>query len=181
MIYNFKGKQPKTGEAVFIAPSADIIGDVSLGKNVSVWFNATIRADLAPIEIGEGTNVQDNCVIHVDDDTPTIIGKNVVIGHNAILHGCTVGDNSLIGMGAVVLNNVRIGKECVVGAGALVTENKKFPDRSLIIGSPAKAVRTISDKDAGRLHDAAQLYIEKAKNTAESIGQVTGDAAIGRI
>lgn len=169
MIYGFQDKHPDTGKAVFIAPSADIIGDVALGENVSVWFNATIRADLASVTIGDGTNVQDNSVIHVDKDVPSNIGKNVVIGHNAILHGCTVGDNSLIGMGAIILNNAVIGRECVIGAGALVTENKKFPDRSLIIGSPAKAVRTISDADAERLHEAAKGYIEKAKATKESI------------
>ncbi len=169
MIYNYQDKRPDTEKAVFIAPSADIIGDVTLGKDVSVWFNATIRADLAAVTIGDGTNVQDNSVIHVDKDVPTDIGKNVVIGHNAILHGCTVGDNSLVGMGAIVLNNAVIGKECVVGAGALVTENKQFPDRSLIVGSPAKAVRTISDADARRLREAAQGYIEKGKATRESL------------
>lgn len=169
MNYNFKDKRPDTDKAVFIAPSADIIGDVTLGKDVSVWFNATIRADLASVSIGDGTNVQDNCVVHVDHDTPATIGKNVVIGHNAILHGCTVGDNSLIGMGAILLNNAVIGRECVVGAGALVTENKKFPDRSLIVGSPAKAIRTIPDADAERLHEAAKGYIEKAKATRDSL------------
>jgi carbonic anhydrase/acetyltransferase-like protein (isoleucine patch superfamily) len=169
MIYSYKDKQPDTEKAVFIAPSADIIGDVTLGKDVSVWFNATIRADLAAVTIGEGTNVQDNSVVHVDKDVPANIGKNVVIGHNAILHGCTVGDNSLVGMGAIVLNNAVIGKECVIGAAALVTENKQFPDRSLIVGSPAKAVRTISDADAERLHEAARGYIEKGKATRESL------------
>lgn len=169
MNYSFQGKHPKTEKAVFIAPSADIIGDVSVGENVSVWFNATIRADLAAVTIGDGTNVQDNSVIHVDKNVPAEIGSNVIIGHNAILHGCTVGDNSLIGMGAIILNNAVIGKECVIGAGALITENKKFPDRSLIIGSPAKAVRTISDADAERLHEAARGYIEKAEATRDSL------------
>ena len=170
MIYNFKDKKPKTEEAVFIAPSADIIGEVTLGKDVSVWFNATIRADLSPVTIGDGTNVQDNCVIHVDDDKPTTVGKNVIIGHNVILHGCTVGDNSLIGMGAVVLNGAVIGEGCVVGAGALVTENKKFPDRSLIIGSPAKAVRTLTDEQVQKILEGVDRYIEKGRETAESLG-----------
>lgn len=170
MIYNFKDKKPKTDEAVFIAPSADIIGEVTLGKDVSVWFNATIRADLSPVTIGDGTNVQDNCVIHVDTDKPTTVGKNVIIGHNVILHGCTVGDNSLIGMGAVVLNGAVIGEGCVVGAGALVTENKKFPDRSLIIGSPAKAIRTLTDEQVQKILEGVDRYIEKGRETAESLG-----------
>lgn len=169
MIYPYQNKKPNIKEAVFIAPSADIIGDVSLGKNVSVWFNATIRADLSTVTIGEGTNIQDNSVIHVDKDTPAVIGRNVVVGHNAVLHGCTVGDNSLVGMGAVVLNNAVVGKECVVGAGALVTENKKFPDRSLIVGSPAKAIRTLSDADAERIREAARGYVEKAAATKKSL------------
>ncbi len=169
MIYPYKNIHPDVENAALIAPSADIIGDVCLGKDVSVWFNATIRGDLARIEIGTGTNVQDNSVIHVDTDAPCLIGKHIVIGHSAILHACTVGDGSLVGMGAIVLSNAKIGKECVIGAGALVTENKQFPDRSLIIGSPAKAIRTLGDGDVQRIREAAERYVEKAKATRESM------------
>ncbi len=169
MDYNYEDKQPDTGKAAFIAPSADIIGDVILGEDTSVWFNTTVRADLAQIRIGRGSNIQDNCVVHVDEDTPTKIGDNVTVGHNAVLHGCTVGNNSLIGMGAILLNNAVIGNESVVGAGALVTENKRFPDRSLIIGSPAKALRTLRDEDVERLKAAASSYREKAEHTKKSI------------
>ncbi len=169
MNYSFEDKTPDIDKAAFIAPSADIVGDVVLGEDSSVWFNATIRADLAPIRIGRGTNIQDNCVVHVDEDTPTTIGENVTVGHNAILHGCSVGNNSLVGMGAIILNNAKIGNESVVGAGALVTENKQFPDRSLIIGSPAKALRTLRDEDVERLKGAAASYREKAEHTRKSV------------
>ncbi len=163
MEYTYHGKKPETGKSAFVAPSADIVGDVVLGEDSSVWYNTTIRGDLAAIRIGRGTNIQDNSVMHVDEDTPATVGDYVVVGHNAILHGCTIGNNSLIGMGSIILNRAVIGSECVVGAGALVTENKRFPDRSLIVGSPAKAIRTLEDKDVARIKDAAERYIKKAK------------------
>ena len=169
MIYKHKDLNPDVEKAAFVAPSGDVIGDVVLGKDASVWFNVTIRGDMAPIRIGENTNIQDNSVVHVDTDTPTHIGNDVTVGHSAILHGCTIGDKSLIGMGAIVLSNAVIGNECVVGAGALVTENKRFPDRSLIIGSPARSIRTLTDEDVEKLKGSAARYVEKAKATKKSV------------
>ncbi len=144
----------------WIAPGAHVIGDVSLGEDVGVWFNATIRGDRAPIRIGARTNVQEGSVLHADPGFPLTIGESVTIGHRAIVHGCTVGDGSLIGMGAVVLNGSRIGSHCLVGAGALVTEGKSFPDGSLIVGSPARAVRQLDEAAIEGLRRSAQTYVD---------------------
>lgn len=171
MTYGFKDKKPDIDKASFIAPSADIVGDVVLGEDSSVWFNTTIRADVAPIRIGRGTNIQDNCVIHADEDAPATIGDHVTVGHNATLHGCTVGNGSLIGMGAIILNNTKIGNESVVGAGVVVSENKQFPDRSLIVGSPAKVFITLREKDLERVRDAAASYLKKAVHMKKSISE----------
>jgi carbonic anhydrase/acetyltransferase-like protein (isoleucine patch superfamily) len=133
MIIDFCGKAPDVSGASFIAENSSVIGDVILGKDASVWFGAVLRGDQSRIIVGEGSNVQDNCTVHSDKAHTVEIGKNVSIGHNAVLHGCTIGDGSLVGMGAVILNGAKIGKGCLVGAGALVTENKEFPDGSLII------------------------------------------------
>lgn len=170
MFYPYHEKKPKTDDAAFVAPSADLVGEVTLGENSSVWYNATLRADLAPVTIGANTNIQDNAVVHVDTDQPASIGDNVTVGHGAILHGCRIGDNSLIGMGAIVLSGAEIGEKCIVGAGALVTENKKYPDRSLIIGSPAKNLRTVTDEQAARLQGSADRYVEKAREMAKNFG-----------
>ncbi len=140
---------PEDGRS-WIAPGAHVIGDVALGEDVGVWFNASIRGDRAPIRVGARTNVQEGAVLHADPGFPLTIGEGVTIGHRAIVHGCTVGDNSLIGMGAIVLNGARIGANCLVGAGALVTEGKSFPDGSLIVGSPARAVRQLDAEPRSR-------------------------------
>jgi carbonic anhydrase/acetyltransferase-like protein (isoleucine patch superfamily) len=169
MIYKHKDLTPDVAKAAFVAPSGDVIGDVVLGKDSSVWFSVTVRGDMAPIRIGDNTNIQDNCVVHVDTDTPTHIGNDVTVGHSAVVHACTIGDRSLVGMGAIILSNAVIGNECVVGAGALVTENKSFPDRSLIIGSPARSVRTLTDEEVEKLKGSAARYVEKAKATKKSI------------
>jgi gamma-carbonic anhydrase len=162
MIYDYKGKSPDLSKASFIAESADIAGDVCLGAESSVWFNVSIRGDIAPVEIGERSNVQDNAVIHVGYGVPTKIGRGVTIGHSAVLHACTVGDDSLIGMGAIVLDGAEIGAESVVGAGSLVAQNKKFPPRSLIIGSPARVVRTLPDQAVEDVKKNGEEYIELA-------------------
>jgi carbonic anhydrase/acetyltransferase-like protein (isoleucine patch superfamily) len=135
----------------WIAPSADVIGKVRLLENASVWFGAVLRGDNEWISVGEGSNVQDGCVLHTDMGAPLTIGKNCTIGHKAILHGCTIGDNSLIGMGAIVLNHAAIGKNCLIGAGALVGEGKVIPDNSLVVGSPGKIIRTIDEIGATKL------------------------------
>lgn len=163
MIVAYKDKRPRIDESAFIFESADIVAEVSIGKNCSVWCNATIRGDLAPVTIGDGTNIQDNAVIHVNTDMPTVIGKNVTVAHSAVIHGCTIGDNTLVGMSAVVLNEAVIGDDCIIGAGALVTARKSFPDRSLILGSPAKAVRQLSDEEVEGIRENALHYQMIAK------------------
>ncbi|MBR0472890.1 MAG: gamma carbonic anhydrase family protein [Methanosphaera sp.] len=145
-----------------IYDGARIVGDVTLGDHVSIWYNAVVRGDEAPISIGERSNVQDNCVVHVSEGKPVKIGENVSVGHGAIVHGCTIDDNVIIGMGAIVLNGAHIGKNSLVGAGALVTENKEFPEGSLIIGSPAKAVRELSEEEIEGIMDNAEEYVKLA-------------------
>ncbi len=170
MIQEYNGKRPRIGKNVFIAPTAAVIGDVTLGDDVSIWYGAVLRGDIGPISVGRGSNIQDCSVVHVDTDVPAIIGENVVVGHGAVLHACTIGSGSLIGMGAIVLSHAEIGKESVVGAGALVTERKTFPDRSLIVGTPARKIRDISEEDASRIVDAAERYVEVAMNYTEETG-----------
>ncbi|HEY8520581.1 MAG TPA: gamma carbonic anhydrase family protein [Gammaproteobacteria bacterium] len=148
------------GEEYFIAPSAAVIGRVRLGRDASVWFGAVLRGDSNDIVIGDGTNVQDNAVVHVDSDAPCTVGANVTIGHAAVVHGCTVGDGSLIGIGATILSHAVIGRFCIVGAGALITERKQFPDRSLIIGVPARRVREVTDAEMEMLRESAAHYAE---------------------
>lgn len=168
-LYAIDGKAPQLGEGAWVAPSADLIGDVRLGARASVWFNAVIRADNTPIVLGEETNFQDGAIGHSDPHAPLTIGARVTVGHQAILHGCTVGDEALVGMGAKILNGAVIGEQSIVGAGALVTENKQFAPRSLIVGVPAKAIRTLSDEDVALLRGSARLYAEKAAHYAAGL------------
>jgi carbonic anhydrase/acetyltransferase-like protein (isoleucine patch superfamily) len=160
---------PTLAEGAWAAPSADLIGDVRLAARASVWFGAVIRADNTPILIGEESNVQDGAVGHSDPDAPLVIGARVTVGHQAILHGCTVEDEALIGMGARVLNGAVIARQCIVGAGALVTEGKTFEPRSLIVGSPARAIRTLSDEQVVMLRLSAAHYAEKAAQYAKAL------------
>ena len=170
--YELDGKRPSLPASVWVAPSADLIADVVLGEDVSVWFGAVIRADNTPIVIGARSNVQEGAMLHSDPGAPLTIGADCTIGHHAILHGCTVGDATLIGMGAVVLNRAVIGDECIVGAGALVTEGKTFPAGSLIVGSPARAVRQLDDQARAFLRVSAQHYVEKARACAAGLRRV---------
>ena len=163
MIKEFEGIMPEIDESVFVAESADIIGDVKIGKNSSVWYNTVLRGDEHSIRIGENTNIQDGTVVHVGLDVDTVIGDNVTVGHNALVHGCKIGNNSLVGMGAIVLNGAEIGEFCMIGAGALVTQNKKFPDGMLIIGSPAKAVRELTEEEKQSLIKSADDYCANAQ------------------
>ena len=144
-LYELDGKAPTLGEGAWIADSAQVIGNVELGENASVWFGVVIRGDNETIRIGRNSNVQDLSVLHSDAGVPLTLGDNVSVGHQVMLHGCTIGDGSLIGIQAVVLNNAKIGRNCIVGAGSVVTEGKEFPDNSLIFGSPAKLVRTLDE------------------------------------
>ena len=149
-------------ESVYIAPGAIVLGNVTAKENASIWYHATVRGDRAPVVIGSGSNIQDNCVIHVGAEHPVIIGDNVTVGHSAVIHGCEIGDNSLIGMGAIVMNGCVIGKNCIVGAGALVTQNTHVPDNSLILGNPAKIKRQVTAEEVEASLRNARLYAEEA-------------------
>jgi carbonic anhydrase/acetyltransferase-like protein (isoleucine patch superfamily) len=168
-LYEIDGANPRLGEGAWVAPSADLIGDVHLGARASVWFGAVIRADNTPILLGEETNFQDGAIGHSDPGAPLTVGARVTVGHQAILHGCTVEDEALIGMGARVLNGAVIGAQCIVGAGALVTEGKIFEPRSLIVGSPARAIRSLTDEQVAMLRLSATHYAEKAARYAENL------------
>jgi carbonic anhydrase/acetyltransferase-like protein (isoleucine patch superfamily) len=159
--YRFRGNAPQVPESAYVADDATLIGRVVLGERTSVWPHAVIRADSEPIVIGDGSNVQDGAVLHVDPGVPMQIGRNVTVGHQVMLHGCTIGDGSLIGIQAIVLNHAVIGAESLVGAGAIVTEGKTFPERSLILGAPAKVVRTLTDADLAMLRHAAETYMKR--------------------
>jgi len=148
------------GDDYWIAPNAAVIGDVRLGRNASIWWGATVRGDFAPITIGDNTNIQDGSVLHVDFDCPLVIGANVVVGHMAMLHGCTIGDGSLIGIGAIVLNGARIGRDCLIGAHSLIPEGKEIPERSLVMGSPGKVVRELTDEHIQRIRKGPLEYIK---------------------
>lgn len=162
-VYELEGVAPQIAESAWIADSAQVMGDVQLGADASVWFGTVVRGDTAHITIGEGTNVQDASVLHADEGMPLTIGRHVTVGHQVMLHGCTIGDESLIGIGAIVLNGAKIGKNCLVGAGALVTEGKEFPDGSMIIGSPARVVRQLTSEQIEGLRRSAQHYIHNAR------------------
>ncbi|SMC67273.1 gamma carbonic anhydrase family protein [Rhizobium sp. RU36D] len=154
------------------APDAHVIGQVHIGLDVGIWFGAVLRGDNEPISIGDGSNIQEGVMVHVDPGFPVTVGKGCTIGHHAIIHGCTIGDNSLVGMGATVLNGARIGNNCLVGANALVTEGKAFPDNSLIVGSPAKAIRTLDDSAVEGLRRSAQNYIANWQRFRRDLRQI---------
>jgi len=161
-IYALYDKAPHIDDSAWVADSAQVMGEVHMGPGSSVWFGAVVRGDSDVIRIGANTNIQDGSVLHADAGKPLTIGDNVTVGHMVMLHGCTVGEGSLIGIGAIVLNGAKIGKGCIVGAGALVTEGKEFPDGSMVIGSPAKAVRELTPEQQQGLRASAQHYVENA-------------------
>ncbi|MES2771709.1 MAG: gamma carbonic anhydrase family protein [Pseudomonadota bacterium] len=158
-IYRLGEQEPAIHAQTWIAPNAVVVGDVRLARNVSVWWNATLRGDHDPIIIGENSNVQDGAVLHTDDGAPLTIARNVTIGHLVMAHGCTIGEGSLIGIGAILLNHAVIGKNSIVGANTLIPEGKVYPDRSLIIGSPGKVVRSLSDEELAKLALSAPNYV----------------------
>lgn len=162
-LFSLSGAQPTLDEGAWAAPSAALIGDVRLGKRASVWFGAILRGDNTPLVLGDDTNFQDGAIGHSDSDFPLVIGARVTVGHQAIVHGCTVADDVLIGMGAKILNGAVIPSQCLIGAGALVTEGKSFEPGMLIIGSPAKAVRALSDEEKATIRASAELYSEKGR------------------
>ena len=162
-IYQLDDLKPAIHDSAWVADSAQVMGSVTLSEDSSVWFGVVARGDTETITVGKGSNIQDNSVLHADHGMPLIIGANVTVGHQVMLHGCTIGDGSLIGIQAVVLNGAKIGKNCLVGAGALVTEGKEFPDGCMILGSPAKAVRQLSDAQIEGLKMSAQHYMDNAR------------------
>ena len=162
-LYQLESRTPEVAESAWVADSAQVMGAVRIGEDASVWFGAVLRGDNEPIEIGAGSNIQDGSVLHSDLGKPLSVGRDVTVGHMVQLHGCTIGDGSLIGIGAIVLNGAKIGRHCVVGAGALVTEGKEFPDGSMIMGSPAKVVRELTPEQIEGLRKSAQSYIANAR------------------
>ena len=162
-VYELDGIQPRVADSAWVADSAQVMGNVVLGEDSSIWFGTVIRGDTETITVGRGSNIQDASVLHADIGKPLTIGDNVTVGHQVMLHGCTIGDESLIGIGAIVLNGAKIGRHCLVGAGALVTEGKEFPDGSMIIGSPAKAVRQLTPEQIEGLKLSAQHYMDNAR------------------
>lgn len=171
-IYELDGVAPRLADSAWVAESAEVIGNVSLASGTGVWSGAVIRGDNEPVTVGECTNIQEAAVLHSDQGSPLTIGRDVTVGHKATLHGCTVGDGSLIGIGAIVLNDARIGRNCLVGAGALVTEGKQFPDGSLIVGSPARAVRALSPEQIDGLQQSARHYVQNAQRFRKGLRRV---------
>lgn len=171
-IYELDAASPRVAASAWVADSAQVMGNVDLAEDTSIWFGAILRGDTETIVIGRGSNIQDGSVLHADIGKPLTLGENVTVGHKVMLHGCTIGDGSLIGIGAVVLNGAKIGKGCIVGAGALVTEGKEFPDGSMIIGSPAKAVRELSADQQGALKMSAMHYIENARRFRNGLKKI---------
>lgn len=171
MILPYKGIMPRLHESVFAVESACIIGDVEIGELSSIWFNSVVRGDVNYIRIGERTNVQDNCTLHVTKDTyPLILGSNITVGHNVTLHGCTINDRCLIGMGAIILDDAEIGPDSIVGAGALVTEGTMVPPGSLALGMPAKVVRPLREEEKERIKRSAENYMGYVRNYLEDKG-----------
>lgn len=168
-IYQLDEDVPTVAESAWVADSAEVIGRVALGEDVTVWFNSVLRGDTESLTIGARSNIQDASVLHADHGFPLVLGEGVTVGHKVMLHGCTVGDYSLIGIGAIVLNGAKIGKHCLVGAGALVTEGKEFPDGSLIVGSPARVIRPLSPEQIEGLKLSAAHYIENGRAYARGL------------
>ena len=163
MIMDFEGVTPRINKNTYISESVDIIGKVEIEDNVNIWFGTRLRADMNKIVIGANTNIQENSVVHVDINSPCIIGKNVTIGHGAIIHGCSISDNVLVGMGSIILNNAQIGKNTIIGAGSLVTQGKSFPEGVLILGNPAKVVRELTDDEIKNIKKSADNYVNLSK------------------
>lgn len=171
-IYELDGAAPLISDAAWVADSAQVMGDVELADDASVWFGAVIRGDVESIRIGRRSNIQDMSVLHADVGMPLTVGDDVTVGHQVMLHGCTIGDGSLIGIGAVVLNGAKIGKGCLVGAGSLVTEGKEFPDGSMILGSPAKVVRQLTPEQLEGLLQSAQHYVDNARRFRAGLSKI---------
>lgn len=171
-LYELSGVAPQVDSAAWIADSATVIGDVSIGADCSIWYGAVIRGDNEPIRIDAGTNIQEGAVLHADPGFPLHVAAGVTVGHQAMLHGCSIGPDSLVGIGAVILNGARIGRGCLVGAGALVTERKEFPDHALIVGSPAKVLRILGEEELAGLRRNAVHYAERGRVFATELKKI---------
>lgn len=171
-VFALDDQVPQLGEGVWVADSAQVIGKVSLAKRVSVWFNAILRGDNEPIMIGENSNIQDGAVLHTDEGIPLTLGANVSVGHMAMLHGCTIGDGTLIGMNAVILNRAVIGKHCLIGAKALIPEGKVIPDRSLVVGTPGRIIRELTDEEIARIEAGAAHYVKNAERFRKGLRKI---------
>jgi carbonic anhydrase/acetyltransferase-like protein (isoleucine patch superfamily) len=180
-VYELDRIRPQLGAGAWVADSAQVVGKVALGEDASVWFGAVLRGDNELISIGARSNIQDLSVLHTDMGCPLSIGSDVTVGHQAMLHGCSVGDGSLIGIQAVILNRAKIGKHCIVGAGSLVTEGKEFPDFSLIVGSPAKLVRTLDETTVAQLKQSAAHYVSNAQRYARGLKKLVNDNASSQL
>ena len=163
MIMDFEGVTPRINKNTYISERVDIIGKVNVEENVNIWFGTRLRGDMNNIIIGENTNIQENSVVHVDINSPCIIGKNVTIGHGTIIHGCSISDNVLVGMGSIILNNAKIGKNTIIGAGSLVTQGKEFPEGVLILGNPAKVIRQLTEAEIESIQRSADNYVSLSK------------------
>lgn len=179
-IYALGDRTPRFGEGSWIAHNATVIGAVDAGSDVSIWYNVVIRGDNDPITIGDGTNIQDGSVLHNDKGVPLTIGKHVTVGHMAMLHGCTIGDGSLIGINAVILNKAVIGKNCIIGANALIPEGKVIPDRSLVVGSPGRVIRELSDAEIEHLKWNASHYVDNARLYSTELRAVDPATVLGK-
>jgi carbonic anhydrase/acetyltransferase-like protein (isoleucine patch superfamily) len=157
---------PQVAEGVFVAPGARVVGRVTLDREASVWFNCVLRGDSDTVTIGEGSNIQDGSIVHTDGGSPAVVGRNVTVGHGCIIHGCTIGDDCLIGMGSTILSGARLGPNCLVGAGSLITEGKEFPAGSVIMGRPAKVVREVEERDLEMIRRGAEHYRQNARDYA---------------
>jgi carbonic anhydrase/acetyltransferase-like protein (isoleucine patch superfamily) len=163
MLYPYNGKKPNVHESVFIAPGARVIGDVTVGEESTIWFNAVLRGDEGPITIGARTSIQDNTTCHLYEGSPLVIEDEVTVGHNVVLHGCTIRRRSIIGMGSTILDGAEIGEECIIGANTLIPSGKKIPPRSLVVGSPGQVVRELTDKDLALIQLSIDTYVQKGK------------------
>lgn len=171
-VYALDGRRPQIDEDSWIAPDANVIGGVIIEAGVGIWFGSTLRGDNEDILIGADSNVQENCVFHTDMGHPLVVGPGCTIGHKAMLHGCTIGENSLIGIGAIILNGARIGRNCLIGAGALITENKEIPDGSLVMGAPGKVVRQLDEKAISGLRRSARHYAERMRHYRDALKRI---------
>ena len=179
MIYKLGDVEVKAEGSYWVADSASVVGNVLLKEGASVWFNAVLRGDNELITVGEGSNVQDGAILHTDPGFPLTIGAHVTVGHKVMLHGCEIGEGSLVGINSVILNGAKIGKNCLIGANALITEGKEIPDNSMVLGSPGKVVKTLSDEQAAGIRIGAAHYVENAKRFAAGMSPQQGAAAVG--